>query len=318
MSTDSILLEAKDVTRVFDVGKNQKLRANNEISITVRRGETLGIAGESGCGKSTFIRMLVQLDTPTSGEVLFHGKDITTFRGEARRLNRRNIQMVFQDPDGSFNPKMKIGNIVCESLLNYGEIRPSQIPETASRLLEMVELPAEFRDRYPFELSGGQRQRVGIARSLAIRPEILVLDEATSALDVSVQSSIVKLLLKLQKEQGLTIIFICHDIALLRSVSHRIMIMYLGNVVEIVPSRELAKGNVVHPYTKALIGSIFSLDMDFTHPIESIESEMPSPLNIPSGCPFRNRCERCMDICATEKPKLKNVGEGHEIACHLF
>ena len=318
MSTDSVLLEAKDVTRIFDVGKKQKLHANNDITITVHKGETLGIAGESGCGKSTFIRLLVQLDEPTSGEVLFHGKDITQLKGEQRRLNRRNIQMVFQDPDGSFNPKMKIGKIVCESLLNYGEIKPSEVDGTASRLLEMVELPAEFKDRYPFELSGGQRQRVGIARSLAIRPEILVLDEATSALDVSVQKSIVNLLLKLQKEQNLTIIFICHDIALLRSVSHRIMIMYLGNVVEIVPSRDLAKRDLVHPYTQALIGSIFSLDMDFSHPIESIESEMPSPLDVPSGCPFRNRCEKCMEICEKERPKLKAVGEGHEIACHLF
>lgn len=317
MSGKEVVIEAKHVSRVFDVGKGQKLIANNDINLQILHGETIGIAGESGCGKSTFIRMIVQMDQPTSGEILFHGKDISKLRGEEKRLNRRKVQMVFQDPDGSFNPKMKVKNIICESLLNYSEIEKSQIDEKAAELLEMVELPSDFKDRYPFQLSGGQRQRAGIARSLAIRPEVLVLDEATCALDVSVQKSIVTLLLKLQKERNLTIIFICHDIALIRAVSHRIMIMYLGSVIEVVRSHDLGKDKA-HPYTRALMESIFSLDMDFTQQIQSIDSEIPSPLKVPSGCPFWNRCDYCMDICEKQKPLLKEVGRDHQIACHLY
>jgi len=312
-----VIIKAVNVSKSFDLGKGIKLKANNSINLDIYKGETLGIVGESGCGKSTFIRMILQMENPTEGQILFKGKDLSELKGEEKRQSRKHIQMVFQDPDGSFNPKMTIKRIICESLLNYGEINSSQVDEKAEELLKMVELPAEFKDRYPFQLSGGQRQRVGIARSLAIDPEVLVLDEATSALDVSVQKSIVDLLLRLQKEKNITIIFVCHDIALIRSMSHRIIIMYLGNVVEIVPSRRLGQ-EFAHPYTRALIDSIFSLDMDFSKKIESIESEIPSPLHVPSGCPFRNRCNQCMRICEEEKPDYYEVEEGHMIACHKF
>lgn len=312
-----VIIKAVNVSKSFNLGKGIKLKANNSINLDIYKGETLGIVGESGCGKSTFIRMILQMESPTEGRILFKGKDLSELKGEKKRQSRKHIQMVFQDPDGSFNPKMTIKKIICESLLNYGEINSSHVDEKAEELLKMVELPAEFKDRYPFQLSGGQRQRVGIARSLAIDPEVLVLDEATSALDVSVQKSIVDLLLRLQKEKKITIIFVCHDIALIRSMSHRIIIMYLGNVVEIVPSNRLGQ-EFAHPYTRALIDSIFSLDMDFSKKIESIESEIPSPLHVPSGCPFRNRCDQCMRICEEEKPDYYEVEEGHMIACHKF
>lgn len=222
-----------------------------------------------------------------------------------------------QDPGDAFSPKIKVKNILCEPLLNFNMIKKSEVDSTAKRLLKMVDLPEEFAERYPHSMSGGQRQRVGIARSMSIEPDILICDEATSALDVSVQEKIIALLLKLQKEKNVTMIFICHDISLVRQLAHRVAVMYLGNIVEIVDGRNLCHG-VMHPYTRALSTAIFSIDMDFSKEIESIDSEAPSPLNVPEGCPFRNRCEYCKEICTKEKPGLKEVSPGHLIACHLF
>lgn len=311
------VLEARHVTRIFPAAGNREVLANDDVNLAIYPGHTLGIAGESGCGKSTLAKILVQLDKPTKGEVLFKGQSLSALRGEALRLQRRHIQMVFQDPVAAFSPKMKIKNIICEPLLNYGLIKRSDVDREAARLLELVELPAGFAERYPHSMSGGQRQRVGITRALALEPEVLICDEATSALDVSVQKSIIELLMRLQEQRGITIIFICHDISLVRSVSHQMAIMYLGNIVELIPGRMI--GNVeVHPYTKALIGSIFSIDMDFSKPLESIDSEAPSPINLPKGCPFQNRCEERIDICKSQKPVLKEVGPEHQIACHLF
>lgn len=316
MSKD-VILEAKHVTRKFPASKNRTVLANNDINLELFKGETLGIVGESGCGKSTLINMLASLDKPTEGEILFQRKDLTKLKGEELRQNRKHIQMVFQDPSLAFSPRIKIKNIICESLLNYKMITKKEVDQRAKKLLEMVELSPDFADRYPHNMSGGQRQRVGIARALALEPEILICDEATSALDVSVQEKVVDLLLKLQEEKGITMVFICHDIALARIISHRIAVMYLGNIVEIVEGKKLCKGTM-HPYTEALSKAIFSTDMDFNKPIESIESEAPSPLNVPSGCPFQNRCDYCKEICSKEKPSLKEVTPGHLIACHLY
>ena len=312
-----LILEAKHVTRIFPAAGGKRLTACNDINLKMYKGKTLGIVGESGCGKSTFMRFLVSLDTPTEGEIIYRGKDITKLKGEELRQNRQNIQMVFQDPSTSFNPKMKIRDIVCEPLLNFGRIKKSEKQETAERLLNMVELPAEMADRFMHNMSGGQRQRVAIARALALEPEIILLDEATSALDVSVQKTIIELITKLQREKNITMAFICHDIGLIQSFAHQIAVMYLGNIVEVMPGEDIGT-NAMHPYTKALLDSVFDIKMDFSKKIESIESEAPSPLNVPAGCPFCDRCDKCMDICRTEKPKLKAVGEGHEVSCHLY
>lgn len=311
-----IMLDAKHVTRRFPASKGRTVLANDNINIQLYKGETLGIVGESGCGKSTFINMLACLDTPSEGEIIFQGKDLAKMKGEELRQNRRHIQMVFQDPSAAFSPRIKIKKILCESLLNYHVITKKEVDARAKELLEMVELSPDFADRFPHNMSGGQRQRVGIARALALEPEILICDEATSALDVSVQEKVVDLLLRLQKEKSITMVFICHDIALARIISHRVAVMYLGNVVEVVKGKDLCVGTM-HPYTEALSRAIFSTDMDFSKPIESIESEAPSPLNVPSGCPFQNRCEYCIEKCKTEKPELRDIGDGHQIACHL-
>ena len=314
--TAEVILEAKHVTRRFAASKGRTLLANHDVNLKMYKGKTLGLVGESGCGKSTFMRFLVSLDMPSEGQILYRGKDITKLKGEELRRNRQNIQMVFQDPSASFNPKMKIREILCEPLMNFGRIRASEKDAAAKKLLKMVELPEEFADRYPHNMSGGQRQRVAIARALALEPEILIMDAATAALDVSVQKTIIELVSKLQREKDITIGFICHDIALVKSVAHQIAVMYLGNVVEVIPGEDLAD-KAVHPYTQALMGAIFDIHMDFSKPIESIESEAPSPLDVPEGCPFQNRCESCMEICRQKQPDLVELEPGHCVACHL-
>ena len=314
---NEIVLEARHVTRRFPTASGKPLLANNDINLKFYKGKTLGLVGESGCGKSTFMRFLVSLDTPSEGEILYRGQDITKLKGEALRQSRQNIQMVFQDPNASFNPKMKIRDIVCEPLLNFGRIRQSEKDAACRRLLEMVELPGDFADRYPHNMSGGQRQRVAIARALALEPEILIMDEATAALDVSVQKTIVELVTKLQREKEIAIGFICHDIALVQSLSHQVAVMYLGTIVEVLPGEDLWK-KAQHPYTRALIGSVFDTHMDFSVPIQPLQSEVPSPLDAPPGCPFQTRCDHCMERCRRERPTLKTISQGHEVACHLF
>ena len=311
------ILEAKHVTRIFSVSGGRFLLANNDINLKLYRGRTLGIVGESGCGKSTLMRMFVQMDQPTEGEIFFAGKNIASMNKKERRENRRHIQMVFQDPSSAFNPKMKIKDIICEPLLNFKMISGKEKDAEARRLLRLVELPEEFADRYPHNMSGGQRQRVGIARAIALEPEVILCDEATSALDVSVQKNIMELLVRLQREKNIAIGFICHDIALVSQISHQIAVMYLGNVVEVLSGAQM-KESARHPYSMALLDSVFDTNMDFSRKIESIDSEIPSPLDVPPGCPFQNRCDQCMEICRKERPALRKIGEEHEVACHLF
>ena len=312
-----VVLETRHITRQFPAYGGRTLTANDDINLKFYKGETLGLVGESGCGKSTFMRFLVSLDTPSEGEILYRGKDITKLKGEALRQNRQHIQMVFQDPSSSFNPKMRIRDIVCEPLLNFGRIRKKDADAACRKLLQTVELPGDFADRYPHNMSGGQRQRVAIARALALEPEVLILDEATAALDVSVQNTIIELVTKLQKEQNITIGFICHDIALVQSCAHRVAVMYLGSLVEVMPAKDMNR-YALHPYTKALMGSVFDIGMDFSKPIESIQGEPPSPLEKPEGCPFQSRCPNCTDRCRREKPRLRAVAPEHQVACHLF
>ena len=311
-----LILEAKHVTRRFPASGGRELTACNDVSLKFYKGKTLGLIGESGCGKSTFMRFLVCLDKPNEGQILFKGKDLTKLKGEELRQTRQYIQMVFQDPSGSFNPKMKVRDIICEPLLNFGRIKASEKDAVARKYLEMVELPGDFADRFPHNMSGGQRQRIAIARAIALEPELIVMDEATSALDVSVQKNIIELVCRLQKEKNIAIGFIAHDLGLIQSFAHQIAVMYLGNIVEILPGEDVEKAK--HPYTQALLGAIFDMKMDFSKKIESIDSEIPSPLDVPPGCPFQTRCEYCTDICRKERPALKTIGEGHEVACHLL
>ncbi len=315
--THELILEAIHVTKKYPASGGRVLTANHDINLNMYRGRTLGVVGESGCGKSTFMRMVVSLENPTEGEILYHGQDITKLKGEKLRLHRQNIQMVFQDPMAAFSPKMRIMDIICEPLLNFKRIKKSEKEAVARKYLEMVELPGDFALRYPHNMSGGQRQRVGIARSLTLEPEIIICDEATAALDVSVQKTIIELLVKLQKEKNIAIGFICHDVALVQALAHEVAVMYLGNIVEVMPGDRIAKG-CMHPYTKALLGAVFDLKMDFDKPIESIESEAPSPLDVPAGCPFQDRCDHCMEKCKKERPVLKQVGKDHQVACHLY
>ena len=309
-----IVMQAKHIVKQFPASRGRTLTACNDINLTMYKGKTLGIVGESGCGKSTFVRMVTFLEKPTSGEILYHGKNITGLSKKETWENRQNLQMVFQDPMASFNPKMKIRDILTEPLMNYKKIKRNERDAKARELLRMVELPEEFVDRYPHNMSGGQRQRISIARALSLEPEILVCDEATSALDVSVQESVIELLVRLQKEKNICMIFICHDLALIRSFAHQIAVMYLGNIVEVIPGEDVAEKSL-HPYTQALLGAQFSIHMDQNKKIESIESEAPSPLDVPHGCPFQNRCEHCMEKCKTIRPVLTEVESGHEVAC---
>lgn len=310
-----VILELKNVSKIFDASKGRKLTANDDISLKVYDGETVGIVGESGCGKSTLVRLIAKLDHVSKGEILYRNEPITDLKGKE---GHRHIQMIFQDPAEAFSPRMKIKNIICEPLINYKKIKKSEVHDVAVKLLELVGLDESFAERYPKNMSGGQRQRVGIARSIALNPSILICDEATSALDVSVQKNIIDLLIDIQKKQKITILFICHDISLARNFTHRTVVMYLGTIVEIVPGKDLCMGEKIHPYTKALGDSLFYIGMDVNKPIKALDSEIPSPLNKPDGCPFQNRCPQCMDICRTTKPELKEVEDNHMIACHLF
>ena len=257
MSEKEILLTAEKVCKVFTQEKGKELAACKDISLQLYRGETLGLVGESGCGKSTFVRTIMGLHPATSGRILFKGRDITNIKGEDRREMARHIQMIFQDPATAFNPKMRIKDIICEPLRNFARVSDKEAEARAVDLLRQVELPPEIALRYPHELSGGQRQRAGIARALILEPEIIICDEATSALDVSVQDSIAKLLARIQKQRGVSYIFICHDLALVSLISHRVMVMQQGSIVEELPGDKLAEAK--HPYTKKLLASVFSV-----------------------------------------------------------
>lgn len=312
-----VILEIKNLTKKFAVDGGRYLTACDNVSLNAYQGQTLGIIGESGCGKSTLVRTILQIHPASGGEVIFDGQDILKLRGEAARQMRRKIQMVFQDPAAAFNPKMKVKEIVCEPLLNFGLIKKSEVDAKAAELLRMVELPEDFKDRYPHNMSGGQRQRLGIARALSLEPKIVVCDEATSALDVSVQEKICELLVRLQKEKGITYLFICHDLGLVDLMCHQIAVMYLGNIVEYIGYGRRISTEGMHPYTKALMKSVFKVDFKPGEKIEPLESEIPSPLDLPKGCPFQSRCGQCMEICRSEKPELKEVVPGHFVACHL-
>lgn len=315
MSKSKNILEIRNVTKKFNTPNNKVLTACDNISLEFEEGKILAIVGESGCGKSTLMKMIVQLEEVTSGEILYGGEDITKLKGEKLRQNRRHIQMVFQDPNTAFNPRMKVRDIICEPLFNFGLIKKNQRDDIAKEFLEMVDLPKDFSNRYINNMSGGQRQRIGIARALTLNPKVVIFDESTSALDVLTQKKIIDLIIKLQKEKNITIGLVCHDIHLVSQISDKVAVMYLGNLVEVIPGRKLQE-QCKHPYTQTLISSTFHLNMNYSKKIENIK-EAENPIDISKGCPFKNRCKYSIEICKDKKPGLKLVSKNHYVACHL-
>jgi oligopeptide/dipeptide ABC transporter ATP-binding protein len=294
----------------------QLIRALNGVSFTVARGETLGIVGESGCGKSTLARCLVRLLTPQGGRIVYDGLDVLRLEEAKQRAYSRRVQMVFQDPYSSLNPRMTVGQTLAEAIRFHGLRQGAGVEQRISELLDLVRLPADAKARYPYEFSGGQRQRIGIARALAVEPECLIADELVSALDVSVQAQIVNLLLELQERLGLTVLFIAHDLRLVRHISHRVAVMYLGAIVELAETEHLFT-TPAHPYTAALLRAAPELDPARRSVVDAVRGELPSPLAIPSGCPFHPRCPIAIDRCRVEVPLLRELAPGHTAACHL-
>jgi oligopeptide/dipeptide ABC transporter ATP-binding protein len=292
------------------------VHALNGIDLSVKRGETLGIVGESGSGKSTLARCIVRLIEPDEGTLRYDGVDIRALEGAARRAFNRRVQMVFQDPRGSLNPRMTVRQTLAEAL-SVHRMRPkAQIPARIAELLDLVRLPREAADRYPHEFSGGQRQRIGIARALSVEPECLIADELVSALDVSVQAQVVNLLLELQQRLGLTVLFVAHDLRLVRHLSHRVAVMYLGGIVETGETEALFAAPQ-HPYTQALLAAAPDLDPTRRHRVPAARGELPSPVDLPSGCPFHPRCPHAFDRCRVEAPLPRQTETGIA-ACHLL
>ena len=317
-----VLMEVKDVKKHFPVKDNGLIRktvahvkAVDGVSFQINRGETFGLVGESGCGKSTLGQVLIRLQDPTEGEILFRGQDIAGTSLNKLRPMRRDLQIVFQDPYASLNPKMTIGETIGEPLLVHKVGNRSDIVSEVKKILPIVGLHEDFYDRYPHELSGGQRQRVGIARALIMKPKLIICDEPVSALDVSIQSQIINLFMDLQEQFDLTYLFIAHGLAVVKHISSRIGVMYLGKIVEIADKQELFS-NPQHPYTKALLSAIPASDPFVSKQREVLEGDVPNPTNPPSGCRFHTRCPHCSDSCRQEEPQLFG-GDDHQVACFL-
>ena len=308
------LLELKDLSKTFTMGKKGSLRAVRRVNLTLNVGESLGIVGESGCGKSTVARMVAQLTDVTEGRILFGGREVTNLPRARRRELWREVQMVFQDPYSVFSPRMTVGDFLTEGLVHFGIQGKSDARAMLPQLLNRVELPAELANRLPHQLSGGQQQRVVIARALSVAPKLLILDEATSALDVSVQRQILELLMKLKDELHLTMLFIGHDLAVVRSVTDRIAVMYAGRVVEELPSAALTE-NVAHPYTRRLLGAVFSTHDRNSREIAIEDLSLIEKGRELAGCPYQPRCIKRKDICREQCPALAEIAPGRRVAC---
>ena len=317
------LVEVENLVTYFPIysGLLQKktgdVKAVDDISFFVRRGETLGLVGESGCGKTTTGRSILKLEEPTSGNVIFEGKNLIEMKGEPLRKMRAHMQPIFQDPFASLNPRMNVGNIIGEPLFVHNLAKGKELRERVEDLLNMVGLAPQMAERYPHEFSGGQRQRIGIARALSASPSFIVCDEAVSALDVSIQGQIIKLLIKLREKLGLTYLFISHDLSVVRHISDRVAVMYLGKIVEITTSDQLYK-NPQHPYTISLLSAVPIPDpkVDRTRKRIVLKGDVPSPINPPSGCAFHTRCQMAVEECKTTKQELRVVDAEHWVACH--
>jgi len=318
LENNDTLIEVRNLKKFFKIG-DSTLKAVNDLSFTIKRGETLGVVGESGCGKSTAGRTILRLYEPTEGDVLFEGQSIMRLNNQEMKAMRRNMQMIFQDPYASLNPRMTVGDIIGEALDIHGLASGKERKERIQELLALVSLNREHMNRFPHEFSGGQRQRIGIARALAVEPKFIVCDEPISALDVSVQAQVVNLLEKLQEKMGLTYMFIAHDLSMVKYISDRVAVMYLGKMVELADSDDLYS-RPLHPYTQALLSAIPIPDpkVERTRQRIVLEGDVPSPMNPPSGCPFRTRCPKAMPQCAEAEPVWKEVEKGHFTACHLY
>jgi len=322
--TGEVLLDAKGMKMYFPITEGvlfskviANVKAVDGLDFQIYRGETLGMVGESGCGKTTTGRCILQLEKPTAGELIFEGKDLNKLQGDELVEMRKKIQVIFQDPYSSLNPRMKVGDIIGEPMRVHKIITDKQQRERrVAELLNYCGLPARFADRYPHEMSGGQRQRVGIARALAMNPKFIICDEAVSALDVSIQAQVINLLEDLRDEFGLTYLFISHDLSVVRHLCHRVAVMYLGHMVELADCDELFD-STLHPYTNLLLNAVPIPDPDIekTRAHEIIKGEIPSPINPPSGCVFHPRCPKAVDNCKKEKPEFREVKPGHWVAC---
>ena len=325
MPEKEVILHVEDLVMHFPIKRGVIQRtvgyvhAVDGVTFDVFRGETLGLVGESGCGKTTTGRTILQLYKATGGKVIFEGKDLVQLKSEEMRQARRQIQMIFQDPYASLNPRMTVEEIIGEPLLVHNMAHGKEIRKRVKELLELVGLNPAYVDRYPHEFSGGQRQRIGVARSLALQPDLIVCDEPISALDVSIQAQVVNLLEDLQKEIGLTYLFIAHDLSMVRHISNRVIVMYLGVFVELADRTTLYE-NPLHPYSIALLSAVPIPDPKVEEKRKRIilEGDVPSPINPPSGCRFRTRCPLAQAICAEERPEWKEVEPDHFVACHFW
>ncbi|WP_435304244.1 ABC transporter ATP-binding protein [Rossellomorea marisflavi] len=312
------IIEVDKLKKHYPIGKGAVVKSVDDISIQIKKGETFGLVGESGSGKSTLGKTIVGLEGPTSGTIHYNGRDMTKLDNKEKKRANREIQVIFQDPHASLNPRMRVGDIIAEGIDAHRLARGKARQERVYELLEKVGLKPEHAKRYPHEFSGGQRQRIGIARALAVEPKFIVADEPISALDVSIQAQVINLLEDLKQEEELTYLFIAHDLGMVKHISDRIGVMYLGRMMELADSDELFR-NPLHPYTKALLSAI-----PVANPTAAkrekivIEGDPPSPVNPPSGCRFRTRCPHATEICAQQVPEWKEVEENHWTACHLY
>ena len=316
MSNEAPLLEVRNLTKHFPVGHGKEVHAVNGVSFTLEKGETLGIVGESGCGKSSMGRTILKVHEPTSGQIIFEGNDITKLSNKKMFSYRKKMQMIFQDPYASLNPRFTVGEIIEEPMIIHKMGTAHERKAIVQELIETVGLKPDHIRRYPHEFSGGQRQRIGIARTLALRPEFIVCDEPISALDVSIQAQVVNMFEDLQKKFGMAYLFIAHDLLIVQHISDRIAVMYLGKMMEIAPSDEL-NNHPIHPYTLSLLSAVPIPDPETARKSHRIvlEGDVPSPLNMPSGCPFRTRCAYATEQCAKEMPPLTDRGGEHFVAC---
>lgn len=312
---DEILFDIRNLSKYFNVN-GKSLKAVDDITLQLYRDEIFGLVGESGCGKSTLGRTLIRIYEPTAGTVTYSGKSIEKLKGKEAKEFTSNVQMIFQDPYASLDPRMTIGDIIKEGMKLHHIGTEKERDSRMYELLELVGLNREHAQRFPYEFSGGQRQRVGIARALALNPEFIVCDEPISALDVSIQAQIINLLRKLQKELSLTYLFIAHDLAIVRYISDRVGVMYLGSLVEVADTEELYL-NPIHPYTKGLLSAIPVADphIESARGTALLEGEAPSPVDVPEGCKFASRCKYAKDECWKKKPQFRNIGDNHQVAC---